>query len=156
MRPLFRQTNESAGALHQCAIPWPDAHLVAQDVMTKTMNQFSFAAAIPLSSTNVMQLNVMNVMPLSSTNVMQLNVMNVMPLSSTNVMQLNVMDVTSLTSLTSTSVMLQDVVMTHDGTRLMGSSPLMRSSFGSRLACAGSRPISNRRLHGSVVHERIM
>jgi hypothetical protein len=140
MRPLFRQTNESAGALHQCAIPWPDAHLVAQDVMTKTMNQFSFAAAIPLSSTNVMQLNVMNVMPLSST----------------NVMQLNVMDVTSLTSLTSTSVMLQDVVMTHDGTRLMGSSPLMRSSFGSRLACAGSRPISNRRLHGSVVHERIM
>ena len=143
MRPLFRQTNESAGALHQCAIPWPDAHLVAQDVMTKTMNQFSFAAAIPLSSTNVMQLNVMNVM-------------NVMPLSSTNVMQLNVMDVTSLTSLTSTSVMLQDVVMTHDGTRLMGSSPLMRSSFGSRLACAGSRPISNRRLHGSVVHERIM
>ena len=140
MRPLFRQTNESAGALHQCAIPWPDAHLVAQDVMTKTMNQFSFAAAIPLSSTNVMQLNVMNVMPLSST----------------NVMQLNVMDVTSLTSLTSTSVMLQDVVMTHDGTRLMGSSPLMRSSFGSRLACAGSRPISNRLLHGSVVHERIM
>jgi hypothetical protein len=140
MRPLLRQTNESAGALHQCAIPWPDAHLVAQDVMTKTMNQFSFAAAIPLSSTNVMQLNVMNVMPLSST----------------NVMQLNVMDVTSLTSLTSTSVMLQDVVMTHDGTRLMGSSPLMRSSFGSRLACAGSRPISNRRLHGSVVHERIM
>jgi hypothetical protein len=140
MRPLFRQTNESAGALHQCAIPWPDANLVAQDVMTKTMNQFSFAAAIPLSSTNVMQLNVMNVMPLSST----------------NVMQLNVMDVTSLTSLTSTSVMLQDVVMTHDGTRLMGSSPLMRSSFGSRLACAGSRPISNRRLHGSVVHERIM
>ena len=137
MRPLFRQTNESAGALHQCAIPWPDAHLVAQDVMTKTMNQFSFAAAIPLSSTNVMQLNVMNVMPLSSTNVMQLNVMDV-------------------TSLTSTSVMLQDVVMTHDGTRLMGSSPLMRSSFGSRLACAGSRPISNRRLHGSVVHERIM
>jgi hypothetical protein len=105
--------------------------------MTKTMNQFSFAAAIPLSSTNVMQLNVMNVMPLSSTNVMQLNVMDV-------------------TSLTSTSVMLQDVVMTHDGTRLMGSSPLMRSSFGSRLACAGSRPISNRRLHGSVVHERIM
>ena len=137
MRPLFRQTNESAGALHQCAIPWPDAHLVAQDVMTKTMNQFSFAAAIPLSSTNVMQLNVMNVMPLSSTNVMQLNVMDV-------------------TSLTSTSVMLQDVVMTHDGTRLMGSSPSMRSSFGSRLACAGSRPISNRRLHGSVVHERIM
>ena len=137
MRPLFRQTNESAGALHQCAIPWPDAHLVAQDVMTKTMNQFSFAAAIPLSSTNVMQLNVMNVMPLSSTNVMQLNVMDV-------------------TSLTSTSVMLQDEVMTHDGTRLMGSSPLMRSSFGSRLACAGSRPISNRRLHGSVVHERIM
>lgn len=68
MRPLFRQTNENAGALHQCAIPWPDAHLVAQDVMTKTMNQFSSADAIPLSSTNVMQLNVMNVMPLTLTN----------------------------------------------------------------------------------------
>ena len=64
MTPLFRQTNESAGALRQCATPWPDAHLVAPDVMIKTMNQFSSAGAMPLTSTNVMQLSVkyLNVM----------------------------------------------------------------------------------------------
>jgi hypothetical protein len=64
MRQLFRQTNESADALRQCAIPWLGEHLVAPDVMIKTMNQFSSAGAMPLTSTNVMQLSVkyLNVM----------------------------------------------------------------------------------------------
>jgi hypothetical protein len=53
MRQLFRQTNESADALRQCAIPWLGEHLVAPDVMIKTMNQFFSADAMLLTSTNV-------------------------------------------------------------------------------------------------------
>ena len=93
------------------------------------MNQFSSAGAMPLTSTNVMQLNVKQL------NVKQLNVKQL------NVKYLNVMSVMQQDGV---SVMQQDGVMTHDGTRPMGFLPLMCVSFDSELACAGSWAISNR------------